>query len=322
MFNLNYIEFFILNTIIYFDLFDYPPTGLEIYEYLYSGGMQGGSFSLAEIEDCLKNSEILQQTAAAERGFYFLRGREDIINTRLERYNIAAQKYKLALRTIKLFKFLPFIKMVSVCNSLSYNNAKEESDIDLFVITAAGRIWLTRLAMIIIITVLGLRPPKSKVKDKICLSFFITDENMDLSGIKIAKDDIYLDFWLATLQPVYQRENCYAKFLEANSWLKKYFPNFIPRELGVNLRVEDSPASKAIFESKEYLYQGKFGDWVEARLKRFQLKKMSQKKKDLAVVGDNRVIISDKMLKFHESDRRLEYLERFEQKREELLGPI
>ncbi|MCX6744777.1 MAG: hypothetical protein NTX82_04600, partial [Candidatus Parcubacteria bacterium] len=287
--------------------------------YLYTEGMQGGNFSLLEIEECLKNSEIMKKLTAAERGFYFLKGRQEIINIRLERYNIAAQKYKLTLKALKLFKFLPFLKLVAVCNSLSFSNAKQESDIDLFVITTSGRIWVTRLVMIVIITFLGLRPPQTKVQDKICLSFFITDESLDLSGIKIAKDDIYLDFWLATLQPIYQRENFYTKLLEANSWLKKYFPNFLPKELGQRLRVDDTPFSKAIYESKEYLWQGKLGAWLEAKLKKLQLKKMSQKKKDLSVRGDNRVIISDKMLKFHESDRRLEYLEKFEKKREELL---
>ncbi|MCX6745249.1 MAG: hypothetical protein NTX82_07050, partial [Candidatus Parcubacteria bacterium] len=78
MFNINYLELFILNTIIYFDLFDYPLTGQEIWQYLYTEGMQGGNFSLLEIEECLKNSEIMKKLTAAERGFYFLKGRQEI----------------------------------------------------------------------------------------------------------------------------------------------------------------------------------------------------------------------------------------------------
>ncbi|MCX6743503.1 MAG: hypothetical protein NT116_04670, partial [Candidatus Parcubacteria bacterium] len=165
MFNINYLELFILNTIIYFDLFDYPLTGQEIWQYLYTEGMQGGNFRLLEIEDCLKNSEMMQKLVTAERGFYFLKGREEIINIRLQRYNIAAKKYKLALRVIRLFKLLPFIKLVAVCNSLAFSNAKEESDIDFFIIVTKGRLWSVRLVLICLITILGLRPPKDKAKD-------------------------------------------------------------------------------------------------------------------------------------------------------------
>lgn len=319
MFNLNYLELFIINTIIYFDLFDYPLSLAEIYQYLYTEGMQGGNFSLDDIQECFNSSETIKRLVAAERGFYFLKGRQEIINIRLERYKLAESKYKLALRAINIYKFLPFLKLIAVCNSLSYNNAKEGSDIDLFVVTAKDRIWMTRLSMMIITLFLGLRPPKDKVKDKICLSFYVTDDNLDLSKIKIAKDDIYLDFWLASLQPIYQRGNFYDKLLGENLWLKKYFPNFLPKELGVRLRIEDTSFSKAVVETKEYMLDGQLGDWLESKVKKLQRKMMSQKKKDMAVIGDNRVIINDQMLKFHETDRRLEYLEKFETKREELL---
>ncbi|MCX6740635.1 MAG: hypothetical protein NTZ49_05415 [Candidatus Parcubacteria bacterium] len=320
MYNINYIEFFILNTVIYFDLFDYPLTSMEIHQYLYSGGMYGGNFSLAEIEDSLKNSPVLSKLLTAERGFYILNGRNNIIDLRLERYNLAAIKYKLAKRAVRIFKFLPFIKLIAVCNSLSFNNAREESDIDLFIITSKGRLWITRLALIIIITLLGLRPPKEKAKDKICLSFYAAEDNLDLSEIKIDKDDIYLDFWLATLQPIYQRENCYAKLIGANPWLQKYFPNFLAQEPGDRLRVSDTGFSKAIYKSKEYILRGVIGNWLEDKVKKIQRKLMSQRKKDMAVIGDKRVIITDSMLKFHETDRRLEYLEKFEKKRDSLLS--
>lgn len=324
MFNINYIELFILNTIIYFDLFDFPLTEQEIFQYLYTGGMEGGNYSLLEVAECLQTSENLKKiiTPAARGGFYCLKNREEIIKIRLERYNIAAQKYKLALRAIRIFKFLPFLKLAAVCNSLSYFNARKESDIDLFIIASQGRLWLTRLVLIFIITILGLRPPREKAKDKICLSFYVAEDHLDLSDAKMGANDIYFNFWLATLQPVYLREDYFAKLISTNAWLKKYFPNWLPKQTGYRLRVEDSILNKAIYESKEYFLQGKMGDWVEAKTKAWQLKKMAPKKKDIAVLHDTRVIISDNMLKFHANDRRLEYLEKFEKKRKELLDKI
>jgi len=319
MFNLNYLELFILNTLIYFDLFDYPLTLNEIYIYLFTGGMEGSSFSLAEIEECLKTSAKLKKTITTKRGFYFLKKRADILLARQERYNLADKKFKLALRAIKFFKFLPFIKLIAVCNNLAYSNAQKESDIDFFIITSKNRIWQTRFWAIILISLLGLRPPKDKAKDKICLSFYITEDNLDLSKIKISAEDIYLVFWLATLWPVYERDNFYQKLIESNSWLKKYLPNLQPIWPSLRRRIEDNRFNSFIYKCKEFILGSIIGNWLENFLKQIQLKLMAQKKKDLAILEDKRVIISDLMLKFHENDRRLEYQEKFEKKRIELV---
>ncbi len=320
--NLSFLELFVINTLAYFDIFDYPLTLNEIRNYFLTGGMEGGQYSWQEIEKELQENPKLKKIITTKSGFYFLRGREKIIEKRLSNYALAEKKLRLAHQAIKIFRFLPFVKLVAICNNLAYRNAGPESDIDFFVITKKGRIWQTRFCMILIITLLGLRPPKEKAKDKICLSFFITEEEMDLSKIKIAGEDLYLVYWLATLRPVYQRDNFYDKFIEANFWLKKYLPNWQPNKLGFRYRIEDNKINKLIYKFREFICTGFLGDWWENFTKNLQDKLMSQKKKDLAVVGDTRVIINDNILKFHENDRRAEYQQKFEQKRKEIIERI
>ena len=80
MLDINYIELFILNTVTYFDLFDYPLTLSEIHHFLFTGGMKGGNFSLLEIEECLKTSENLQKFMTAQGGFYFLKNLKHNLN--------------------------------------------------------------------------------------------------------------------------------------------------------------------------------------------------------------------------------------------------
>ena len=319
MFNLNYLELFILNTIIYFDLFDYPLTLGEIYNFLFTGGMEGASFSLAEITECLQTSVKLKKVIATQRGFYFLKGRENNIQTRLDRYVLAQNKFKIVNRAIKIFKYLPFVKLIAVCNNLALSNAKKESDLDLFIITSQKRIWLVRFCTILIITILGLRPPKEKAQDKLCLSFFTTEDNLDLAKIKITAEDVYLVFWLGTLRPVYERQNFYAKLMAANLWLKKYLPNWQEQKLGFRYRLEDNKLNKIVYKTKDFFWHGFLGNWLEKIFKNIQFKLMSQKKKDLAVCPDTGVIISDSMLKFHLQDRRLEIMAEFEKKRKDLV---
>lgn len=315
--DLSFLELFVLNTIIYFDIFDYPLTVSEIYTYLYTGGMDVPPFSLEEVDNVLQQSEALKKILTTSSGFYFLKGRQEIIKTRLERYNLADKKFKIALRAIWLLKFFPFIKMVAVCNNLAYQNARAESDIDFFIITAKNRLYFTRFWATLFLSLLGLRG--KKITNRICLSFFTTEENMDFSKLPIAAEDVYLTFWMATLWPTYAREDFYEKFLDKNLWLKKYLPNFAPIKIGYRYRVDDGAFNKFIYQAREFIYGGFLGNQLEKLFKKIQLKKMSQNKKDMAVVGDSKVIISDTMVKLHENDRRLQYLQEFEKKRAELL---
>lgn len=320
--DVSFLELFIINTLCYFDLFDYPLTLGEIQQYLYTGGMVGANYSLTEIKDNLANNKKLKKIIATASGFYFLRGRQAIIETRLERYRLAETKFQIALKAIKWMKFVPFIKLVAVCNNLADFNAKKESDIDLFIVVQKGRLWLVRLALVLLIAIMGLRPPKEKAQDKLCLSFYTASDNLDLSSIKIAADDIYLVYWLATLFPVYQRDEYHERLMESNAWLKKYLPEYENKKISYRYRVEDTKFSRFVFQTKEKFSRGKIGDWLEKAAKGLQLKKMAQNKKDLAVNKKNWVVMDDSMLKFHENDRRLEYLERFEAKRKEIIEKV
>jgi len=322
MYNLNYFELFILNTIAFFDLFDYPLTSAEIHKFFFTGGMEGGQYSIAEIEQELAENDKLKKIISSKNGFYFLAGREKIIEKRLAYYVLAEKKLKLSAKAIKIFRFLPFVKLVAICNNLAYRNAGPQSDIDFFVIVKKGRIWQARFYLILIIALLGLRPSKAKVKDKICLSFFATEESLDMSKIKISGEDIYLVFWLATLRPVYERDDFLARLLEENLWLKKYLPNWQPPKTSFRYRVEDNKINKIFYNLGEFVWGGFLGNWREKLAKHLQLKLMSQRKKDLAVAGDTRVIISDSVLKFHENDRRIDYQQKFEKKRQELINQL
>jgi len=321
--DVSFLELFIINTITYFDIFDYPVTLTELRDFIFTGGMDGQKFTITEIKKELDKSPKLKKLIKNKQGFYFLKGRQKIIEIRLNRYNISNQKFKIVLRAVKLFKYVPFIRLVAVCNNLAYWNARKTSDLDLFIITAPNRIWQTRLFLLILITILGLRPPKQKVEDKLCLSFYITEENLDLQTIKITAEDVYLVFWLATLWPIYDRGEYYQKLITINeSWFKKYLPNWQMRQPNLRHRIIDNKFNLYTYKFREWLLGGWLGNIVENFAKWLQFKLMSQKKKDMAINDDTRVIITDQMLKFHENDRRLEFLEKFEKNRKELLNQI
>ena len=310
MSNLSSTESSVLKTLVYFDIFDYPLTLVEIWRYLY----QVPEISLLEVQKVLENSENLKKFIETRKGFYFLKGRSDLINIRLERYNIANSKFKKARKMVKLLRFIPFIGLVAVCNNLGYNNATEKSDIDLFLITSPKRIWTARFYSFLLLKLLGQRPKEGKSKDKICISVFVTEDKMNLKELMLDEEDIHFVYWLSQFVPLYDQKNIWPEFVKANLWARQYLANSYFYSTNPKRSVKPS---RFIKKFKEVFHFGALGDFLEKLYKKIQLKVMPQVLKNMANQS-TRVVINDQVLKFHSNDRRAEYRSRYLKKLEEL----
>ncbi|MFA5022428.1 MAG: hypothetical protein WC508_05100 [Patescibacteria group bacterium] len=301
----NELQKAILETVAFFDIFEYPLTLVEVYKWLYLTGSQKDKYKLINIIQALGGSD-LQGYIETKNGFYFLRGRPKIIRTRLDRYQIAEGKFKIALKTIKQLQHLAFIKMIAVCNTVGYNNATPVSDIDFFIIVKNGRLWWSRLVITLITSLFGIRRHDQKIADRVCLSFYISDNHLNLSDIALKPDDIYLNYWLVTLAPVYGN-SVYQDFLAANSWLVNQLPNFYAAGMTNRRFVSDNNLAKGLKKIDEFLLGDFIGGFFEYLAKAMELKKMKKRIAADGLVANTNVIVNDTMLKFHENDRRAEY---------------
>jgi len=319
--NSNVIKEAIVKTIAFFDMFDYPLTVFELWQFINI------ECQFREIEEVLNKGD-LGDRIEGKQGFYFLTGRSKIIKTKMERYYYTNLKFKRALRVSRIFKFIPWIKMIAVSNIIGANNMKREGDIDLFIITEKNKTWLTRFFCASLMKLLGLRPKPGKEQDKICLNFFISEEAMDLQGLMLdnvnigislpGSDrasgngrtlvDIYFIYWLAGLAPIYNKDNTYQKFIKANnSWVKEFLPNWQPVKVS-NRRKLDSNFSKFYKDIIDLFIGG-----LEKDIKKLQLKLMPENLKRL-INKDSRVVINDQVLKLHAKDRREGYREKWRQR--------
>lgn len=298
----------ILKTVAYFDLFDYPLTELELFKWLRSEGT--GEVRLADISGAVlsQSSELLHRLDR-EAGFVFLRGRSELLKIRQTRAVISDRKFKRVIRVIKLFRLIPFLRMAAVCNTLAYQNPQEASDIDLLVIAGPGRIWTVRFCVVFILKLFQLRPGEAK-RDPICPSFFLTEDNLNLEKIQLPQGDPYLGYWITQVYPIFDPQKASEKFYQANIWIKTYLPNVIFPKPSKRRRVDDSAITRFIRKIQELDIKGGVGNFLEAVLKKFQLGILPDKLKQMAN-QDTRVIISDKMLKFHDDDRRAEFAEKY-----------
>ncbi|MEK7203438.1 MAG: hypothetical protein AAB653_03925 [Patescibacteria group bacterium] len=286
----------IIKAIAFFDMFDYPLTLNEIWQFIFL------KCELVEVFDVL---EIGLPNIGAKNGFYFLSGKEKNITERLRRYNFADRKFKRAEMLIGIFKFIPWIKMIGVANLLGARNLKDNSDIDLFIITENKRIWLTRFFCIGIIKLLGLRPQADNRRDKICLSFFTSASTLNLEKFRLDQNDLYFIYWLAGIEPIYDKEGIYEKFIQANIWLKNYLTNW-QKQICLNKQIVRSKMFQFYYNAIDL-----FIGFLEQRFKTLQLKLLPQKVKSM-MNRDSRVVVNDQIIKLHINDRREEYNKNYE----------
>ncbi len=314
---MNNLERSILITLIWFDLFDYPLTIWEIYKYNFQYSISNlKTIDFREIQEVLEKSEELKKLINKKHGFYFLKWRDDLVKIRKKRYLIAERKYKKLLKIAKILAHLPFVRLIAVSNGLSYSNAKDEDDIDLFIITAKNRIWLVRFLSILVLKIFKARPTIANKKDKICLNFFLTEENLNLEKIMLPEKnglpDIYFIYWLAWLYPIYD-DGIWEKFIKANSWLKKYLPNYFPCEPILRRKIILKPIFRFFKKNCEKIHSKKLNGFSEKFYRWLQLKIMPKHLKEMANKNTS-VIISDQILKFHDKDKREFYREKIYEK--------
>lgn len=291
----------ILSVITYFDLFFYPLTDWEIWKWLTPEN--GNVPAYTDVRSLVRSSIYLRERLCSREGFFYLRGHDENVMIRKDRYLMAERKYKKALRAVKLFRCLPFIRTIAVCNSLAYSNTREDGDLDLFIITDPGRVWTVRLFTAGLSKLFGWRPRSAHARDAVCLSFFLASDRLNLSAYLRQPDDRYMQFWLDHLVPVYGDATILDQLRKQNAWWQRALPHaygVLPARRRI---VSDVWWSRAVYSALALFHKGSWGKLLERRYRTMQLNVLPQALASMAN-KDSRVVVNDHILKFHENDRR------------------
>jgi len=210
---------------------------------------------------------------------------------------------KRAQKYCKKISWVPGVKMIAVCNSLSFYAAHENSDIDLFIVTAPRRIWLVRMLCTLQLSLMWVRRRnlnrikqakqnlRKDVAGQFCLSFFCTTDALDLSDIAI-EDDVYLHFWMRYIKPIVDYDKTYSAFLHANEFSLDETPKDV-----VKYRVVNSSSPR--------WHRWNIWNTLNNFFRRLLLPRATRAYTRLGKPSG--VVISDDMLKFHDQDKREEY---------------
>ncbi len=199
----------LLATIMYHDIFAYPLTQSELIKW-----------EIGDIKLKAQNTNL-----KFKNGFYFLEGKDGLMFKRIMSERISQKKIKLANHAAKILSKIPTIKLVALTGSLAMQNANENSDIDLMIVTSKNTLWLSRLTAYFLLKLTNskLRTPKeNNEKDKLCLNMW-----MDEGDLFIEKHNLYTAHEIAQIVPLVNKNKTYERLLESNSWIKKNWPNAV-----------------------------------------------------------------------------------------------
>lgn len=204
----------VIKTLLYFDIFNYPLTKEELLFFNPS------KYTSSNVDTELILSHLLSEKLIYKFGhFYSIQNEPAHVTRRLTGNNLASQKLKTAQKISKFISWFPYVRAVMLSGSISKGYMDKNSDIDFFIITAPGRLWVTRTLLVAFKRIFLLNSHKN-----FCVNYFIDHNNLE-----IEEKNLFTAIESITLIPTYG-EKLYWDFWTANAWTLRYFPNSAPRD--------------------------------------------------------------------------------------------
>jgi hypothetical protein len=246
----------IIKAVLYFEIFDYPLTVTELYE--------NSAISMSREAFDVELQRLVEDTILSRNGDFVLsrNGTESIINRRKKGNEAAGIVMPTAYRYSKKIASFPFVEGICLSGGLSKQYYDEHGDIDFFIITKPGRLWLCRTFLIVRYKLL----PKH-LKKYWCVNYFIASSNLS-----IPENNVFTGTEMAYLIPTVNYD-VYENLLQQNAWYKKRFPNKAVHP-GANCIATPEPLMKRLVER---FLGGRFGNFVDDLLLRTTLKHWRKK---------------------------------------------
>lgn len=232
----------VLSVLSYFEIFRYPLTITEIQHYLSI------KISFEDLSNCLTH---LVQAGIVYHFDTYYQTHPDAgwIAERQEKNARAALFLPKAYAMGHFIGQFPFVKAVMVSGSMSKDCMSEDGDIDFFLVTTPGRLWLARTILVLYKKIFLFNSHKY-----FCVNYFI-----DTNHLEIAEKNLFTATECATLLPVYNAD-MYQSFMAANTWVQRdYYPN-IPLRTTEKLAEQKNNTLK---KGLEYLLGGFLGHYSD-----------------------------------------------------------
>jgi len=125
----------------------------------------------------------------------------------------------LANKISKNFKSILFL---GITGSVAADYPKKNDDIDIIIITKINKLWITRLKLRLFIKINNIphrKFNKKEKKDDFCFNLWLDEKSLE---IEKEKQNLKNAMDLILIKPLINKEKTYEKFINANSWVKKW----------------------------------------------------------------------------------------------------
>jgi hypothetical protein len=278
-------ELAVLRSVIYASLFDYPLTLEQLHQALV-----GVRADKELIVRWWRSSGLLQAAIEYRDGLFFPAGRGDLLATRSRREIVSRELLDRDRRILSMVSRMPFVRMVALSGSLAHLNAEGAADLDLFVITAPGRVWSVTLAVLVLSRLCGWR-------QHICLNYVISERAM-----QITPEDLFVANQIIHLRPVFGGD-VFQRFVKSNGFVRTFYPNF-------ELKCDFASSRRAVTTAVERVLSlgpSQLGERIARALYGWHLRR-----KAATWRSRDQVRLEPECLKLHTSSHRSRTLEKFE----------
>ncbi len=225
----------------------------------------------------LVESGLVQQL---EPNFYCLKASKADLQDRILGNERAEKLRAKAIRKANFIGQFPFVKSVSISGSMSKGYMDRDADLDFFIITEPGRLWIARTLLILFKKIFLLNSRKY-----FCINYLVDTEHLE-----IEEQNRFTATELVTLIGVYGNGE-FEDFCRANDWAYKIFPN------AKNVRWKGNAHDSWFKRLNQRILGGKIGDrldnyFMKITLKRWQKKFGSMNPKHFEVAFKTRTYVS------------------------------
>jgi hypothetical protein len=197
----------VLRSLAYADVFRWPLRADEI--------AVNGSYPFVSVDECRTVLSMLEQQHLVyeDQGYFSIRMDPLMTRARQDREDRAQRYTRIARWMGRLIALFPFTRVAAISGSLSKGSMPVDGDVDWFIITQPGRLWLTRTMLIAFKKVFLLNSRR----------YFCVNHFIDARHLAMRDQDLYTATEIATLIPIAD-DGTYDDFLRANTWLRQFYP--------------------------------------------------------------------------------------------------
>src|SRR5262249_41654300 len=138
---------------------------------------------------------------------------DSTVDTRMRRSKYSAGLWPKAFRYSRIMGRIPFVRMIGVTGGLSVDNVEDRDDIDFFVVTEPGKLWLCRALIV------GLVRAVNATGISLCPNFLIS-----MTSLELSERDLFTARELMQMVPMVGSLT-YQRLRQLNPWADELLPN-------------------------------------------------------------------------------------------------